>query len=213
MRLLWLFVLFGVFYYAACKKETKPPTIRLIPEEMKAYWDFKPGTYWIYQDSVTGAIDSVYVTEYYNDTAQGILNYTQEPMTYEFLKYIAHSSLDGHDYGYWINTQAGLKNYPEFNSVFSGKSGVDAHTSFVYPLIVGNYLTQGYSGGVDTCVIHQLFVSFDGYSDVVQIDNTLNSFEGYANTKAYYAKHIGLIRYEVPDSNKYRILIDYHIEP
>jgi hypothetical protein len=197
----------------SCKKK---PRERFIPADMKAYWDFRPGSYWIYKDSVSGAIDSVYVTNRVNNTGDGILNYNKENIIYEYLQVDMHSSLDGYDYQYWINTQAGGKGYDDYNVVYATKAKpgdfVDTHNNFVYPLIIGNHTYNFYgTSETDTCIINSLYNNYLGYNDVVEMINTLNSFEHYKHTKSFYAKNIGLVRYEVPDSNKYRQLIDYYI--
>jgi hypothetical protein len=43
-----------------CRKNCKPPVIDkiLIPREILDYVEVKPGSYWVYRDSVTGKIDS-----------------------------------------------------------------------------------------------------------------------------------------------------------
>lgn len=46
----------------ACRKEVEPPTVPL-PAEMAAYTLFQPGTHWVYQDSATGTLDSVWVVK------------------------------------------------------------------------------------------------------------------------------------------------------
>lgn len=206
---------FIILFCSCCKPEPEP-IVRLIPAEMKQYWNFKPGSYWIYEDSTSGAIDSVYVTEHENYTFEGTLSYNEKTATCEYLGVEMHSSLDGYNYDYYINTQWASDN-PLFNvaSCSKAKPGdfVDNHICFVYPLHVGQWSFNSYGvGATDSCIIRNLYESYSGFQDVVQVDNTFNSFEHYKPTKAFYAKDVGLIRYEVPDSNKYRILIDYHIQ-
>ena len=67
-----LFLLFA----DSCKKKGCPKNIPFITIEQEMYdWIvFQPGSYWIYADSITGAYDSVYVTEVYKDTESLILD-------------------------------------------------------------------------------------------------------------------------------------------
>jgi hypothetical protein len=92
---------------------------------------------------------------------------------------------------------------------------VDVHKCFVYPLQVGNWTSQGYGNilAIDTCIIKNVHEMFGGFNDVIEINNTFNSFEHYAYTKTFFAIDVGVIRYEVPDSNKFKTLISYHLEP
>ena len=211
-----IIIFLSIIFFSCCKKK---PYERFIPADLKAYWDFKPGTYWIYQDSITGAIDSVYVTKRTNYTGEGTLNYNGDKIIYEFLQIDKHSSLDGYDYQYWINTQAGDKDVKEANVVFSNKSKPgDYHSNkcFVYPLIIGTATYVGYGGGpsnFDTCFIKNILSNFFGFENVIEIENTFNEFEHFKHSFSYYSKYIGLIRYEVPDSNENKKLINYYINP
>jgi hypothetical protein len=50
-----------VLYAAACQKPAPEPEAVPLPAELKAYTLFEPGTYWIYRDSATRQLDSVWV--------------------------------------------------------------------------------------------------------------------------------------------------------
>jgi hypothetical protein len=76
MKKTGLISLLCLFVFVCCKKSPQvspvSPVVRNTPSkhvshypvgaEIKAYGSFKPGTYWIYQDSTSHALDSVYVT-------------------------------------------------------------------------------------------------------------------------------------------------------
>jgi len=215
-----VFLLAVTLLATAChKNEPLPhdePITRLIPADMKAYWDFHAGTWWAYQDSITGAVDTVKVLDDTTYKFQGTLSYNQKPAACEFLQFTAFNTGDGYTYRYWINTEAGGSS-ADYNVLFSDKfrpgDFVDVHRCFVYPLQVGTYTANSYGVAFDSCVVKSFYAAFDGFNDVVRIDNTVNSFEHYKRTRSYYAKNVGLIRYEVPDSNKYKILLDYYIAP
>jgi hypothetical protein len=61
LRLLprWLLVL--PLLATTCHKPQPEPEAVPLPAELKAYTRFRPGTYWIYQDSVTARLDSIWV--------------------------------------------------------------------------------------------------------------------------------------------------------
>ncbi|MET4104848.1 hypothetical protein [Hymenobacter sp. UYP22] len=52
---------------AACQKPAPEPESVLLPAGLKAYTLFEPGTYWIYRDSVTRQLDSVWVVSTQKD--------------------------------------------------------------------------------------------------------------------------------------------------
>ncbi len=66
MKLFLFAILFTVIAIASCKQKENPKIF--INEELRNYYNYQPGSYWIYYDSVSGATDSFYVE--YN--AEGI---------------------------------------------------------------------------------------------------------------------------------------------
>ena len=66
------------FYMAACKKDMN--LNQPMNAQMKASFNYKPGTYWIYKDSVTGAMDSAYVvSNNVNYYTRGCVLYDGQP--------------------------------------------------------------------------------------------------------------------------------------
>ncbi len=91
--LLFAFVLLSV---ASCKKEPeKIPYCEEYPNEcvdvreVKDYFYFKIGSYWVYEEETSGESDSVYVIETSNDTGSVLFSTTK------------YSTYDGYDYRYW----------------------------------------------------------------------------------------------------------------
>lgn len=62
-----LFTLFILSVLSACQDHQPDPIYNYLSEDVKAYLDFKPGSYWIYKDSITGKLDSSYVFAYNNE--------------------------------------------------------------------------------------------------------------------------------------------------
>lgn len=54
-----LALLIALFFFTACKKER----ILYISDDIKRNFSYKPGSYWIYRDSVSGREDSCYVVD------------------------------------------------------------------------------------------------------------------------------------------------------
>src|SRR5690606_30040438 len=49
-------------YISSCTKLEKLPEVH-VAEELMEYFNYQPGTYWVYYDSVNHVLDSIYVTE------------------------------------------------------------------------------------------------------------------------------------------------------
>ena len=60
-----------VFLLSECKKTGKKEFVELDTDSaMAVHFNFKPGTYWIYMDSLSGRIDSFYVRNNYYTAAE-----------------------------------------------------------------------------------------------------------------------------------------------
>jgi hypothetical protein len=172
----------------------------------------KKGTWWVYQDTVSGLFDTVTVmtdTSYHH---KGILSSSQREALCEALSFTSVSSLDGDTYAYWIDTEHGGNEVEDYNVVFCSRSSFPTRKCFIYPFIHTIYAIN-VPGLVDSVYFKESYASKFGFNNVVRFGSSANDWEGMKRTFTYYAPNIGLIRYEVPDSNKYRILVDYYIEP
>lgn len=213
-----MFLAMGLLGGSCCKKdEPVAPVNRLIPAEMRAYWDFKPGTYWVYQDSANGLVDTMTVVTYENDTFLGTLNYDQSSAWCEFLELRTIGSDGAEDY-FTINTTYAGSNYSDVNVVWHSRYGDPEFNNgytkcFVYPYETDN-ITYWFGGLDDACKFEAKYDSAFGYTDVVEMSNAHNLAEpNYQPTRTYWAKNIGLVRKVLVDSNRVYNLIDYHIEP
>src|SRR5436853_130194 len=103
-------------FFIGCKHDKPPvPLDRTIPADMKSYWTFKPGTYWIYQDTVTGKLDSVYVTLFTNDRfTSALVAHPDITANCEELELDTYGTLQSSTYKYRINTAYANINIPEF---------------------------------------------------------------------------------------------------
>lgn len=191
------------------------PVDRFIPQELKDYIEFKPGTWWLYRDSLKGTLDTMRVTSHSNYYYEGKLSYNQAPCHCEYLGVKMTFDYDQADYSYGVSTAWASKTDINKNLVTIGKHNVTmsfgTHIYMAYPFTIGNQGFTSYGNEYDLAKIENRYDTLYGYSDVVEVSNSLNKFEFYRPTRSYFARHIGLIRYEVPDSNKYKILETYNI--
>ncbi len=221
--LLFAFVLLSV---ASCKKEPeKIPYCEEYPNEcvdvreVKDYFYFKIGSYWVYEEETSGERDSVYVIETSNDTGSVLFSTTK------------YSTYDGYDYNYqskgvWsfaVDDNHKAKKTDKSTRVISAKfkSGdyVGEATCFLF------YPTEGLSspanGGVtfgydNTITIQNIFkeynVSDEVFQNVVVVNEEHTLIEESQPTVHYYSPKVGLIKKELLLDNEVWNLIDYHIE-
>ena len=225
-HLLFLILLAITLLYSSCKKDpnTSQPSKPPVPlQDLTVYSYFKTGTYWIYKDSATSILDSIYVpfdtsfSYYQNNNIQAAGNY----MYYDTRTY---SYLDNH-YCYY---QISMGNY----SIVNGYLGVErtSHTGTDYLMVnefnntlFGYWGSPGvvtYCGSFDTLNVNGIV-----FNNAVHFHDTNNSTEisytttfGYCNptTDFFIAKHIGIVRKRIRDYqfntvNKTWNLIRYHI--
>jgi len=205
---------------ASCHKKEPEPVTRLIPAEMKAYWNFKVGTWWAYQDSVTGAIDTVKVMEYSNNQFDGTLSHSGDPARCESLRILTYNTGDQYYNDYLINTAYSTPEGLDYNVVFRTKYGgpnggsEGANKCFVYPFEQSFITYDAYDfQHVDSCRYKASYDSMWGFYDVVQMNENYNTVDGDQHTRTFWAKNVGIIKQMFVDSAVTKTLVDYHIEP
>ncbi len=192
--------------------QTLIPKERLLPEEAKAYIAFKPGTYWVYQDSATGARDSVWVNYLYykKDTGYDVLN---NYLIYEYYELKTTSLLDGYFYYYELNSiySSGSRNHIRRTKTKFGDY-VGWTISFEYPIVPGNVL---YGGAYDVTTTTNYYDSLNikgiVYHKVSRLHNKENPTEYGCQTIFYLAKDFGIIRKVNLDSVSTWNLVKYQI--
>lgn len=206
----------------SCKKDTKtePDTGFSAPvnTDLYAYAYFKPGTYWVYQDSISGILDSVYVTyankgTYTNGDAEVAQGYYRG--TFSWFKCEMISSYDHYKYQNWmdqsyeVNGSAPSVNRVRIQMPNSGTSGGTTINLAIVPV--------GKSLGIMLD-----FVTYQKYYNSFSVDtipffstqkwyNFNSNCDDEQNTNYYIAKNIGIVRREQLDSNRIWNLIRYNI--
>lgn len=208
--------------FFSCKKDakTEPDTGFNMPvnTDLYAYAYFKPGTYWVYQDSISGILDSVYVTSAYKGTytngdaevAQGYYRGTFSWFTSD-----AISSYDHYRYQNWmdqsyeVNGGPPIVNRERYIMPGSGnKNGQTIHTAIIS---VGQHLTS-----YPDYVYYQNFYSnfqVKGmfFNEVQKWLNKQSMIDNKQDSYYYIAKNVGIVRREQLDSNRTWNLIRYNI--
>lgn len=185
-------------------------------EEMKKWYYFKTGTWWVYQEQTTGALDTIIV---YYDWEGFNTSGTEGFETW------CTSSYDGFNYKYYFNSSYSIHclTAPACNCHKVGRAKtmpgnfVGEGWLFLYPLIEGNYSYQISSDGneygqtVSTQVLDSLVFHGQQYGSVVIWEVDLDGSEGDVPAVYTIAKNKGIIHYEYPESNEAWVMIECNI--
>ena len=201
-----LIIGFFTFTSTSCEKpgdEENYPTYYL-SDTIKAYNDFRAGSYWIYQDSITKEIDSSFIFSRIRtiDFSEFLLDNTEGVNIQQLIKgdtvYIFTSINTSYDYEY--TSQAHVKNgysQGDFNYFVSKKS----------PLTDGQIVNE-----LKPTVYEGLTLSNGNqYSNVVAFtyvdDQQIGIYdEGNFFRTCYFAKHIGMVKIEFKDGTVFELL-------
>jgi hypothetical protein len=184
----------------------------LLEQEMKDWIYFQPGSYWIYEDSVTKTVDSVYVTEAKIEREEHILSSENCPYRIEDRVYITTGSTLGKkiqiDGAYSLGTgvindttntrgTATIRN----QNHLGGDGGFSKYMFF--PVVQG---TIGRWASSWTFIKHDtIFLTYEVkgkmFENVLRVHDNANGAYS-AETKFYHAKHVGVIRKEIYEMDK-----------
>ncbi len=200
-----------VAFLTGCNKE-EPPEIEdvlpvYIPEECLKYHFRGTGSYQVYQDSATGVLDSVFITQ---ATVEPDTLYDSSGNLVGIYEYFSYTMQDTSGNSWIVRLPPATANYFGFfnmnrryfvNGVFQNQINYAffPHTDTLVTssqgsLVCADTLTNYLDNGVV-------------YSKVVVFENTSDQQEGGNLSRRYFARNFGLIREEVPASNKVRTLL------
>ncbi len=185
-------------------------------QNVKHFFYFKVGSWWVYEEETSGARDSVYVTE----AIENVSNYNFDVRVYSTYQ----------DYYYHFWPQLTVSSSCPSNGVICKrcvqikrskyKPGdfVGEATCFIFLPILGakdynsnsafenNYIHV--STVMDTFQNSSLF-----YNRTVKMFEDNTYMEGAQPTNHYFSENVGLVRKELLDSNQVWNLVDYYIAP
>ncbi|MFM9986415.1 MAG: hypothetical protein ACKVOK_14340 [Flavobacteriales bacterium] len=222
IHLLFLVVLCLVLSTCKHEPEPDPPAICQYDssiEEMKKWYYFKTGTWWVYEEQTTGELDTV--TVYFDQSSGG-----GQVGSFEWE---AYSSFDGYNYYYFFTSSNTIYclNQPECDchkvNRAKGMPGefVGDSDLFLWPIIEGNYNNiysnisgQITSGTTTVTSIDGLFVvGLDTINNVAEWTVTTDDMHEGFSSKYYFAKDIGIVQFEHQNDNSIWKLIEYQITP
>ncbi len=218
--LLFAFVLLLV---TSCKKDpptsycSENPGACVDVRDVKDYFYFKIGSYWVYEEQTSGERDSVYVIETESD-----------PNSVLFLTRL-HSTYDGYDYPYWTKgVDPSVKNNvarksERATSVRRAKTKTGDYiaeaTCFLFYPTKGLWTYSnggGYIGYDNRLEVNDVFDTYtvldQNFIDVVCIKEDHTAIEESQPTVHYYSPKIGLVKKELLTDNEVWNLVKYHIQ-
>jgi len=212
-------LIFCLFAFSSCKEELKPycseyPNECADIKGVKDYFAFNEGSYWVYEEVNSGAMDCVYVTSFYNDANSYYFDVEH------------HSVHSGYDYRFWTSSSAVENRHVKKEEVsllvklskYKPGDFVSESYCFIYYPTVGNLVHS--DGGQPYGYDNELVVNsyYENYiignktcSNVIVMTEEHTASENKQPTIKYYAEGIGLIRKELIDSNQVWNLKDYNI--
>jgi hypothetical protein len=204
-----LLCLFLLLLLVCCKHEPPPKVCQYDSsvEEMKKWYYFKTGTWWVYQEQNTGVLDTITVYYDWDGLSQS---------GYDGFEWYGNSSLDGFNYYYTFNSSYSIhclsENECKCHKVdrAKGQSGnfVGAGQIFLYPLIEGNYSylisSDGLEGGktlmsnfADTLSLFE-----NNYTHVAHWIVDLDGSMGDISSEYDIAENFGIIKAKYPELNE-----------
>ncbi|MBK7854262.1 MAG: hypothetical protein IPJ79_04560 [Bacteroidetes bacterium] len=188
-------------------------TIR-IPQEVKDYMQFKTGTWWLYEDSVSLATDCVYVTLH----SQGF-DTTYEngriKQIYEYFSWSCHNTFENFNHRYYVHQSWSTVN-PSTKVFYNKYDNIHSTTMiiFLYPFVYNVPYASGFSS-YDTTVCNINHIDF--YVDSIHFTNVIEEtfwkydYELENDTKFFIAKHFGIVRRNIVGRNRFWKIKSFNI--
>ena len=166
MKKKYLFILILVSLFACNRNNVKPDVATHISDSLKKYFYYKPGTYWIYKDSISGRRDSFVVVK--TDSFATILEVFSTPAHLQQCIdiYVDEYNLDS----------SGASVYHWKWSLIGAGAYVNLLTGplFFHPFIIG----QAFPFMSDECLLTNIFASYavngNNFSNVAEINHYNN---------------------------------------
>ena len=176
----------------ACNKQQA--THHRIEPALLAAFNYKMGSYWIYKDSLTGQVDSMYVSRWDSSIQQTPDDLTNYYDMVEFWLNIYDGNLN-HSEFWWIQLHHNYFIFYQFINNFDGVESVLEVPPIAYPFTDTAILFQG-----DSCFINVVptySVNGNQYINVAQLN--CNSVKTYTiakyNDRFYLDSKIGIAKF------------------
>jgi hypothetical protein len=187
----------------------------LIPEDMKARFYFKEGTYWIYKNIATGETDSMWVWKSSNEInptnpkiSQKGLDKCYEWFSYQIRNKIYFNTNYYTNIGISLYPRDGLDNSKELFGLGEISPVTNFRPQFRIEIIGSIYENQS---GFEINFVDSISLSTNLFFKNVLNLNFPNGNSNDMYNQIYYAKKIGLVKFERGTDNSVWELIRYKI--
>lgn len=179
-------------------------------EDMKAWYYFNEGTYWIYEEQNSGLKDTVIVYSNLENQFDTIFQF----------EWYSTSSLGNH-FHQWVNTswsepcpgRISCNCHVVFKSrVFNGEF-IGEDRPFMFPHFTNNWVSNWLAVGKSTVINNYDSLQLGGeyYHSVVEYNTELDDTEDDNQVFYKFAKNVGMIEKKIPALNEEWRLIEYQI--
>jgi hypothetical protein len=205
-RFLFFCLLVPIFFKCSCHKEVYPSYY--MDQEFKDYCVFPIGSYWIYQDSASNAIDSIYInrSEINFKKASSKLGYNYEELSVGTKRSYFNDSTFQFGQPGGAEHELYLLDETYFSSVVSSYARFFSKKDTGYVLNSSGGSILKYEARFDSIIINN-----KKYYEVKIFENIVPSgFQTDGERKLFYSKKIGIIRKELVNGQVWNLL-RYHI--
>jgi hypothetical protein len=162
-------------------------SIVYLPEEVKDYFNFNVGTYWIYRDSLSSLEDSIWVRT-------STLEVDVEPQLKKICwenYYCSYSSLI---YGRWLCRCIFNNPYASNKLIDIGFSNTDDNTDIArFEYINEAFVSSTAEGGI-VSMVDSILVRGELYKNILYLNYPNDTRQAEYYKKAYYSPHLGLVK-------------------
>lgn len=208
------------FGFNSCKLDEDEQKV-LFPREYLDYFQFKIGSYWIYENDKTKQIDTLTVTQFHRTLPRA-----DDNIRYEVTYNILESTMEGYSYKFstsmyivsgLLNANPNRPNYQLACAKFrEGSQYVYAGNTkmLVYPFQVG--FTTNVGEAVDSSsiavekVLNKLTINNITFANVVVFLIKNYKFDNKHDTRLYWAKDIGIVKRENLVKNESWNIVKYN---
>ena len=178
-------IFISVTVYTSCTKEYKRFPIVMIPNDLRSMFLFDSGSYWIFQDSLTGDYDTLQCNSYWDDTSTSIRqNYFKESA---FCGFKSNTSYHFENYSISIYTYGKTKETLTFENGVGFSLAHPFDEGRIYSYSNKNY--NLYGDRLDTSIIFSKLPTYSINSFVFQktmIVKVISAFHNPGDYKFYY---------------------------
>jgi hypothetical protein len=187
----------------SCREKPDPPTY-YIPDAYKSYIAFQLGSYWVYEDSVSGALDSVVVDQYKHDFSP---YYEDLDAPDEVLYYNEYFSVV--TFSFFTSKKHTLNSFNVCDHPTEGSScymttralNTTSETAYIHIAQYNFKLGRVNSGDDETVAIYPSYMMDSSiYETVVKTYIPTDYTEEGYHSYYYFAKNAGIIRKEIQTS-------------